>query len=444
MTSIRTISSASGPAIAALATATFAPHANALVQDCGWARQGASINGGSPTAAFDDGSGPALFVAATTLTPDGQAPINRMARFDGQTWADASAGLNEGVIDLEVLDDGSGPRLYALLDGRLSRDTAIATWNGASWDPMPVTGIGFDQIRAIAMYDDGSGPALYAGGRFDEIDGQPATNLARFDGETWTAVGDATWLSVREGILELAVHDDGTGPALIAAGEFGMFLDGQPTYGVVRYTASGYEPMGRGLDATISTLATHDDGSGPALYAGGDVIGGVRWWDGTAWSDPRQGVDGVVYDLLSYDDGRGPALYAAGSIDFTLGSPGRPAAYIGNLGRWDGSAWSSLGEGVNGPVDTLAAYDDGTGPALYASGPFQQSGTVRLDGFARYGVCLDCPTDLDGDGELTIFDFLTFQNLFDAGDPAADFDGDGALTIFDFLAFQNAFDAGCP
>jgi hypothetical protein len=25
-----------------------------------------------------------------------------------------------------------------------------------------------------------------------------------------------------------------------------------------------------------------------------------------------------------------------------------------------------------------------------------------------------------------------------------DFDGDGALTIFDFLAFQNAFDAGCP
>ena len=55
-----------------------------------------------------------------------------------------------------------------------------------------------------------------------------------------------------------------------------------------------------------------------------------------------------------------------------------------------------------------------------------------------------CPADLDGDGELTIFDFLEFQNLFSAGDPLADFDGDGDLTIFDFLAFQNAFDAGCP
>lgn len=55
-----------------------------------------------------------------------------------------------------------------------------------------------------------------------------------------------------------------------------------------------------------------------------------------------------------------------------------------------------------------------------------------------------CRADLDGDGSLTIFDFLSFQNLFDAGDPRADFDGDGALTIFDFLTFQNEFDAGCP
>ncbi len=55
-----------------------------------------------------------------------------------------------------------------------------------------------------------------------------------------------------------------------------------------------------------------------------------------------------------------------------------------------------------------------------------------------------CPADFDGDGELTIFDFLLFQNQFDIGDTSADFDGDGELTIFDFLAFQNAFDAGCP
>ncbi|MEO1008696.1 MAG: GC-type dockerin domain-anchored protein [Planctomycetota bacterium] len=55
-----------------------------------------------------------------------------------------------------------------------------------------------------------------------------------------------------------------------------------------------------------------------------------------------------------------------------------------------------------------------------------------------------CLPDIDMDGELTIFDFLAFQNLFDMGDLAADFDGDGFLTIFDFLEFQNLFDMGCP
>lgn len=55
-----------------------------------------------------------------------------------------------------------------------------------------------------------------------------------------------------------------------------------------------------------------------------------------------------------------------------------------------------------------------------------------------------CRADIDGDGVLTIFDFLGFQNAFDAGDLLADFDGDGVLTIFDFLTFQNEFDAGCP
>lgn len=55
-----------------------------------------------------------------------------------------------------------------------------------------------------------------------------------------------------------------------------------------------------------------------------------------------------------------------------------------------------------------------------------------------------CPADLDGDGELTVADFVVFQDLFASGDARADFDGDGVLTFFDFLAYLNAFHAGCP
>jgi len=66
--------------------------------------------------------------------------------------------------------------------------------------------------------------------------------------------------------------------------------------------------------------------------------------------------------------------------------------------------------------------------------------------FSIDNICFDeaCRADFDGDGRLTIFDFLAFQNAFDSGNLRADFDGDGQLTLFDFLAFQNEFDAGCP
>ncbi|MEQ9096285.1 MAG: GC-type dockerin domain-anchored protein [Phycisphaerales bacterium] len=71
-------------------------------------------------------------------------------------------------------------------------------------------------------------------------------------------------------------------------------------------------------------------------------------------------------------------------------------------------------------------------------------GEDRIRAAATLTVALAaCDADLDGDGELTIFDFLDFQSLFDSGDLAADFDGDGSLTLFDFLAFQTAFDTGC-
>lgn len=55
-----------------------------------------------------------------------------------------------------------------------------------------------------------------------------------------------------------------------------------------------------------------------------------------------------------------------------------------------------------------------------------------------------CRADFDGDGELTLFDFLALQTSFAAGESRADFDGDGSLTIFDFLAFQTSFESGCP
>jgi len=82
-------------------------------------------------------------------------------------------------------------------------------------------------------------------------------------------------------------------------------------------------------------------------------------------------------------------------------------------------------------------------PIANISGEFPFTGSPALGTFTIQLISVECAAELDGDGVLTIFDFLEFQNLFDAGDPRADMDGDGDLTIFDFLAYQNAFGEGC-
>ncbi|UYV12885.1 MAG: hypothetical protein NCW75_01025 [Phycisphaera sp.] len=70
------------------------------------------------------------------------------------------------------------------------------------------------------------------------------------------------------------------------------------------------------------------------------------------------------------------------------------------------------------------------------------TGTGDVSGTVTF-LDTSCYADMDGDGVLTVFDFLAFQNAFATGDATADCNGDGALNIFDFLCFQNAFVSGC-
>ncbi len=58
-------------------------------------------------------------------------------------------------------------------------------------------------------------------------------------------------------------------------------------------------------------------------------------------------------------------------------------------------------------------------------------------------VVVGCAADCEGDGDLDVFDFLCFQNLFAIEDPYADWEGDGDWDVFDFLAYQNAYATGC-
>ncbi len=95
---------------------------------------------------------------------------------------------------------------------------------------------------------------------------------------------------------------------------------------------------------------------------------------------------------------------------------------------------------VRGGIDFYLKLDGMMGESVEMHGlPAGREGQVAFE----FSHTAECDADFDGDGALTIFDFLAFQNAFDMGLRSADFDGDGRINIFDFLAFQNAFDRGC-
>lgn len=54
-----------------------------------------------------------------------------------------------------------------------------------------------------------------------------------------------------------------------------------------------------------------------------------------------------------------------------------------------------------------------------------------------------CVADMNGDGVLSILDFVAFQSAFLDGSMDADCNGDGILNVLDFVCFQDEFVTGC-
>ena len=214
--------------------------------------------------------------------------------------------------------------------------------------------------------------------------------------------------------------------------------DGEPFYGFRVDADAGRIAVGH-----ISGVS----GPGTSGVLGGRVDIYERGPD--AW----ERTHAVAMDAALHGDGFGDRIALDGDRLLSLASFRPTTEPFEHEGVWtifdfDGSAWRETLASPGPPwplrVDSIRVELDGDtaliGHELWTPEP----GLVGVGSVFAYDIaCLSCEADLDADGSLTIFDFLTFMNLFDAGDPIADFDGDGELTIFDFLAFQNEFDAGC-
>lgn len=405
-----------------------------------WSPLGAGVGGagGSGTvramAVHDDGTGPALYVAGTFSAAGGVEALN-IAKWDGESWSAVGRGVEGSAFALATYDDGTGAALYAggsfTIAGNVHAK-GIAKWNGEAWSALGSEEDGPSFVRALAVYDDGDGPALFVGGGFVSAGGVVAANIARWDGEDWSALGGG----VDGMVYALATYDGGAGPALYVGGSF-RTADGLPARNIARWDGSAWRTLFNGGNGIVSALVAHDDGSGPALFAGGFFtwIGGVsvnrvaRWdgkmwmplgagvgspvqalvvhddgsgpglfapqnstcglmkygavkWDGAEWSylGGSASLGTAVYDLCDFDDGTGRALYAGLELSWSLNCP-----VPNGVAKWDGHGWSGVGGGLaSGRVYCLAVYDDGSGAALYAAGHFTAIGGVPAENIAKW------------------------------------------------------------
>jgi hypothetical protein len=324
-----------------------------------WSILGSGPGGGNGIAlgVYDHGTGPVLYAGGYWASTDGAGILS----WDGTDWGIVAA-MQFPPQAFTTFDDGAGVKLYATEGVETIggvHANGIAAWDGTSWSTLQ-SGLGpsSDQMAligyALGQFDDGSGSRLVVGGLFQGAGDAPAKNVALWDGTQWSSTtGDETSLDSR--VLSLVEFDDGSGPAIYAAGDF-KYAGGAHARNVARWDGTSWSALGSGVEQLapftfttplVNALAVYDDGGGEALYAGGlfDTADGVSAnniarWDGTSWAGLGSGINGEVHALAVFDGGDGPELVAGGYFNMADGALARAVA------RWNGASWTNLGEGL--------------------------------------------------------------------------------------------------
>ena len=411
---------------------------------------------------WDDGTGPTLYAGGLFFRAGGTI-VNKIAKLDGDHWTPLGIGmgLSGGFVWIMTeFDDGTGPALYVggdFLEAGGITVNRIAKWDGTGWSALG-SGMNATVRGALTVFDDGTGPALYAGGDFWIAGGRPASRIAKWDGQSWSAVGGGTGGS-NNSVRCLLVHDDGSGPALYVGGKFDS-AGGVPVNGVARWNGQVWSDVGGGVDGLpgrlgpVRGMVEYDDGTGPALYAtgqfteaGGVPASGIAKWDGTAWSalgsglemDPPIGMTGRRVAVVETPSG--PRLFAAGQF-ITAG--GESANYVAS---WDGKNWSPLGSGLDDVTYAVTSYDEGDGPAVIVGGVFSTAGGSASANLAKWVPPVDVPFETDGDGDVNMDDLADFADCMtgpggDSTKPCLKFhdvDSDADVDLTDFAGFQRAY-----
>ena len=333
--------------------------------DANWISMGGVPGANGPIyASVVDGSGN-LYIAGN-FTLAGDVLVTNIAKWDGTNWSALGSGIGgrgpAASARVNALA-AAGNDLYAggyFTNAGGNAANYIAKWNGSSWSAL---GQGMNANVSVLTL---SGNNLYAGGYFTNAGGIAANRIAKWDGVAWSPLGSGV-SGGYPSVDALAV----SGSEVYAAGGFTM-AGGIPVNHIAKWNGSSWSALGVGLGDYVWALALAADG----LYAGGRFTTAsgtnanyIAKWDGTSWSALDSGMDDEVYAIML----SGSDLYAAGYFSTAGG------VNADGIARWNGSFWSALGSGFRS-AEALAI----SGTNLYAGGQFSTAGGISANNIAKW------------------------------------------------------------
>ena len=343
-----------------------------------------------------DGAGPAprVLVIGGRFTIAGNVAASQIALHDpvSGTWTPLGAGIqpnapawDQSVSALAVLSNGELVAAGTFTAAGNAAASNIARWNGSSWSALGAGTNG--PVYALAVQSNGD---LLVGGQYTTAGGVPAANIARWNGGGWSAVGG--------GLAGLVWAIEGLPNGDTVAG--GLF-PGR----VSRWNGSSWSVLG----------SPPVNGFSLAVMPNGDVVAagpGLARWNGTTWSTfpgtaGWQFVNRVLVlsnqDLLAGGYLSSGALVARWNgitwlplpgftshvsslveplpeVLFAGGEQTVSAGGASGLARWNGIGWVPAIGGSNGAARALTLLNDGS---LVAGGVFTALGGASANLVAR-------------------------------------------------------------
>jgi type IX secretion system substrate protein/beta-propeller uncharacterized protein DUF5122 len=296
-------------------------------------------------------------IAGGNFTIAGGTFANRIARWNGSSWAALGLGVSGSQNFVQAVQVYNG-LLY--VGGNFTFPSGyIAAWNGSSW--LSVGGGTHAGVYDFDIY----GGELVMCGNFNFVGGLTVNYVAKWNGSSWSALGSGM---NQAGVYALAVYNG----ELIAAGNF-TSAGGVSANNIAKWNGSSWSPLSSGVNNFVLALGVYNG----ELYAGGDftTAGGVpanrvARWNGSSWSPLGNGVNAtvLVFDVYNSELVVGGAFNIAGGIS------------VNYIARWDGVSWYSTSSGgMNSFVRALGVY----GSDFIAGGSFTNAGGVTAFFIAR-------------------------------------------------------------